>query len=165
MKQEIKTAIANALLMYNRQVNEVIILAYENFLSDLDPRVVLLEISIWVKSEKFMFTPADIRNKIIPEPTAKDLAREITMRINQAVSKIGWSSPNEAKEFIGEVGWVAVERWGGWNYVCENLGVTLDVNNFIAQTRDAIESRLKHESTKNWPALSGGTQKQLVGGE
>lgn len=57
-------------------------------------------------------------------------------RTIEAISRFGYANPEAAKEFIGELGWSAVKRYGGWSYVCENLGVNIPVATFQAQIRD-----------------------------
>lgn len=84
---------------------------------------------------------------------AKDLARDTAMKVQHAVSKFGWNNPRGAREYIGDAGWVTVERFGGWEYVCANLGVELQVTTFIAQCRDSIESQVNLERMGFNPAL------------
>ena len=90
---------------------------------------------------KFWPKASDIREIVMPTINGKDAARETSMRIVQSVSKFGYMQGSEARTFVGELGWVAIERIGGWQYVCTNLGVTLDVGTFIAQIRDLLESQ------------------------
>ena len=97
----------------------------------------------------------DIRNKYFPAPasltpylrksqSSDGIANEVSSRIRSAISKFGWPSPAAAREYIGELGWEVVKRSGGWQHLCENLGVTLQPLTFHAQARDLAKSL--HES-------------------
>jgi len=70
-------------------------------------------------------------------------AKELASKIIQAVSKFGWSNQAEAMAFIGPIGEDIVRRWGGWAYVCQNLGTTIDLTTFQAQIRDLAEAQFK----------------------
>lgn len=78
----------------------------------------------------------------ILEPKRDDtaLAIEAAGRCVQAVKKFGWTNPEGAREFIGEMGWLAVVRYGGWKHICENLGSKIDQTSFVAQVRDLCKS-------------------------
>ncbi len=94
-----------------------------------------------LKNTKFPIPPHSILKNYLPqEAGAKDLARITALRIREAVTKFGWPNPTEAHTFIGDAGWRVVERFGGWKYLCENLGLELNETTFIAQARDAVES-------------------------
>lgn len=67
-------------------------------------------------------------------------------KVLQSVSKFGYMRGDEARQFIGEQGWKAVQAFGGWLYICENLGVTIDVTTFQAQIREIIKSDTKLSS-------------------
>lgn len=93
------------------------------------------------KNEKFPIPPHKILAKYLPqEADSKDVGREVALRIRHAVSKFGWPSPADARAHIGDLGWGVVERLGGWQHICENLGVTIQETTFMAQCRDAVES-------------------------
>lgn len=95
------------------------------------------------------------KNEYFPRPISKlialvkspiqgdDFAVEIASRVVEAVSRYGWSDQKSAYTYIGSYGIMAVERFGGWLYICENLGVDLSVNSFQAQAREMIKSNLR----------------------
>lgn len=70
---------------------------------------------------------------------------EIASRIRHAISSIGWISPDKAREYIGEVGWMVVIRAGGWQYICENHGTELNPMTFFAQSRESAKSILEQD--------------------
>lgn len=104
----------------------------------------------------------DPKNKTLPMPSwfleqlnpsmsdPKDQAREVASRISAAIAKFGWCNSGEAEKYIGSVGWKVVERYGGWQRVCESVGVEIDSAIFLAQTRDLSESMIKNQSRENF---------------
>ncbi len=99
-------------------------------------------IDTYRRTDKFgrMPTVAQLIEVARPTANAKDLARVTALRIREAVTKFGWPNPTEAHLFIGNAGWRVVERFGGWRYICENLGLDLQETTFLAQARDVLES-------------------------
>lgn len=89
--------------------------------------------------------PAQIRGLIRPVMTSEAGGRELALKIKQAISDFGWSNPEQARNFIGPDGWEIVRGWGGWSYVCENLGTAIDVNSFYAQVRDRAKDVIEHK--------------------
>lgn len=53
---------------------------------------------------------------MVSDPNSE--AFEAANRILEAIAKFGWNCPDEAKAFIGELGWTVVQRAGGWENVC-----------------------------------------------
>lgn len=97
------------------------------------------------KNTKFPL-PAQIRAIVRPEEyiSAEAQAREIAARICGAIPKYGWSNTAQARAFIGEIGWRAVERQGGWQYLCENVGANINPTSFQAQIRDQIAANVQY---------------------
>lgn len=100
------------------------------------------------RNTRFPMPPHKIMAKHLPsEPESKDVGREVALRIREAVSKFGWPNPNPARDHIGHLGWGVVEAMGGWQQLCEKLGVEIQESTFLAQCRDAVESRHRLGST------------------
>ena len=78
---------------------------------------------------------ADFVDKLSPPIKEKSEAMDIALRVKSAISKFGASNAEKAQNYIGEVGWYCVERWGGWKEICENLHVDQE-HLFVAQFRD-----------------------------
>lgn len=82
-----------------------------------------------------------IKGKIILEANPEAEAIEAAARIVQAVNRIGYTNPDAAKEFIGELGWRAVTRFGGWLAVCETM-TPENVTTMQAQFRQLSKATL-----------------------
>jgi len=84
----------------------------------------------------------EILDQILPPTDFESEAREAAGRILQAVNRFGWVNPTEACKFIGELGWRAVERYGGWNSLCHTMTVQ-NTPIIQAQLRDIALASLK----------------------
>lgn len=80
-------------------------------------------------------TIAEIQELITPVPLALDQAKDAAARIIAAVSKYGRYNLESAKVFIGELGWKAVERTGGWSNLCAQLTAE-NTSIYMAQYRE-----------------------------
>lgn len=67
--------------------------------------------------------PADIRQRIQPAPSDRNLATQAAARILEAISRVGPHRIEDAKNFIGSLGWMIVKMQGGWEAICERTGV------------------------------------------
>lgn len=63
----------------------------------------------------------EIRDLVAPESDPEVEAIEAAGRIVQAVTRVGPYQTEKAREFIGELGWLVVQREGGWQTVCQIL--------------------------------------------
>lgn len=131
--------------VYGRDIPRIALKVMLDAVQDMPADSVASALSAWIKdpNARSFPTPGQIREKIMPTLDAKDLARETALRIRHAVGKFGWPNPRDAADFIGPDGWSVVMQYGGWQHVCENLGTNIPEASFIAQCRDAIESRVR----------------------
>lgn len=90
--------------------------------------------------------PGQIIQMIKPVATNDAKAREITARIMDAFGRHGWSNAELARQYIGEVGWDIVQTSGGWSYLCQEYGVSIQPTTFMAQTRSRVQDRLEFGS-------------------
>ncbi len=91
----------------------------------------MLETKIWQ-----MPTPNSIIEKIKNKPARVSDANEIAGRIMESLSEFGYSHSLRAREYIGDLGWMVVKRFGGWAYLCSEVGVTLNTATTRAQLRE-----------------------------
>jgi hypothetical protein len=143
---------------YAQDLSDSVLKMYCDDLVDLDFSTVSTAMSSWRLNPKNnrMPLPAQIRQMVCPEIDQDSVAREIASRVIAAVSKFGYTDPNGAKEYIGETGWEIVRRFGGWQYICENLGVTLDLTMLTAQVRDLAKVHSTYSQENLQKKISNG---------
>ena len=144
-KTQVAISIALTAEYYGKTISKAVISMMVSDLSDLDASRVLESYQNYRRDGKNRFfpLPAQIRELVNFEISPEDKGREVASRVQSAVTKFGYSNPEDAKEYIGEVGWHCVNRFGGWGYVCENLGTNLQVLTFQAQVRDLAQVTIK----------------------
>ena len=116
---------------FNANINEATLAWYQKALEDLGPEKACRGLNSYSRTMKTraLPTPGQIRDMV--EPDSSDAqAKEASARIIQAVGKFGYNRPQEARTFIGELGWACVTRMGGWLHICEGLGVTIQQTTF-----------------------------------
>lgn len=91
------------------------------------------------RGRDFFPSPADIAKVIQPQLDPDDEAREAASRIIGAISKYGQYNPGAAKEYIGELGWAVVNRFGGWMNICI-MDIEESTTTMQAQFRDLAKS-------------------------
>ncbi len=100
-----------------------------------------------IKNKTFPMPPHSILKDSLPKEASNDaLAKEAAARLIESVRKFGYNRRQDAREYIGELGWRAVERFGGWHGICMDLGVGMSVDTFYAQVRELCKSTLELEA-------------------
>lgn len=97
---------------------------------------------------KFFPAPANLSAYLNPEINDDAQAVSIAAKVIEAVSKFGWCNSQSAKNYIGDIGWAAVTAFGGWQHVCENLGLKIQLSTFNAQVRDIIKAEVQKSKFK-----------------
>lgn len=141
---DLKMLILEDAAFYDAQMTDLKLRAFANALEGI-PLGKVAEAMGHYRNEKGrrqMPMPADIKAYLTPQLDDRTQAIEAAARTIAAVTKFGWAQGAAAREYIGELGWSAVERSGGWNYVCVNLGTNLQVGTFQAQLRDICAAQL-----------------------
>jgi hypothetical protein len=87
-------------------------------------------------------TVAEIIKRTNPKSEANQ-TQEIVGKIFEAISWYGYSNPSGAKKMIGEVGWKAVEFFGGWQRLCDAPADDLNITR--SQLRKAVESAVEEK--------------------
>lgn len=138
--QNLKKYIIQIMAYYRQQINHEVVSMYSADLSDLVYENVIDAYQKYRKDPKNKFAPlpAQIREIIMGPSETSDLAiaRDVASRITKAIPDFGWPNPDKAYAYVGEIGWAVVLRIGGWRYLCENFGTSLDPNLTQAQMRD-----------------------------
>lgn len=141
--QNLKIAIATSAELCSRPLSDAAIKVYAEHLSQLPFEKVMLALTTLVKRAKFP-SIQEIEELVSPELSLKDNAKEIASLAVSAVAKFGWPNPNQARSYMGETAWSAVERFGGWLHFCETLNA-FNQANITAQLRDLAETLVKQK--------------------
>lgn len=106
-------------------------------------------------SETGKFWPkiSDIRSIVSPKLDNTDQGKLIASKIYEAIGKFGHSNYLQAMEYVGETGKRAVNKFGGWTLICEQVGPIIQPTTFIAQIRDLVTVLLKEQATIGNQAL------------
>lgn len=121
--QAIKALIVATSAYYGQKLDDHVVAMYAEDLADLPVDKVaaaLKEIRRDPKTTRFPL-PAVIRVRVMPEQNPEHEALEAVARIVAAVSNIGPYRTQDARAFIGELGWSVVQSEGGFENVCQVL--------------------------------------------
>lgn len=132
----IRDFVIQNLTFYDAPVNEVKVKMFAAELVDLDLQSISVAFATFrqEKGRRMMPMPADIRDRVKPLAVSDDaLAIEAVARIVQGLSKFGGYRGEEAKTFVGELGWEVVKRQGGWTELCSSVGVDNPIGVFQSQ--------------------------------
>jgi hypothetical protein len=165
--KNIKAMLAMTSAYYQQQLPDHVIAMYAEDLADI-PENMLVKAFKKLRADPRVTRfplPAQIRNAAgcNLELTIDQEAVEVSNRILQAIGKFGHLSPDEAKEFIGELGWMVVIRDGGWKNICERT-TNDDLPIIRAQWRElakAIRAMAKSGRLDQPPTLTGEIQELL----
>jgi hypothetical protein len=95
-----------------------------------------------------------------PESDAIDAAN----RIGEAIVKFGYNNELAAKDFIGELGWLIVQRQGGWEAICQNT-MAHQMPTLKAQWRElgkSLYDRAKRGTLGEAPKLPEGPKAKIL---
>lgn len=107
--------------LYGRQLSTGAIILMSDALHDLDCQKVIAALTRYAAdpTSRSFPLPGQIRHLVAPNPSDTENALEAVNRIIEGMAKYGWTQPDRAKQFIGDLGWLVVQREGGWQRVCE----------------------------------------------
>ncbi len=164
-RQAIKILWVQLSAYYQLSLRNEVLEMYVEDLAGLSAETISNAMSMYRRDPKNTRMPLPAQIRSVCEPTVDDdsLAREAASRIVAAIRKFGWPSPNEAKEYIGELGWKVVERNGGWPPLCENL-MEDQIGIFTAQARDLAKAQIQFSRAgliDEAPALPGPKNAQM----
>lgn len=130
---------------YNRTIEPGTLSFMLDVLNEQDHAAIIKALNSYCINPKNKMPPtiADIMAFINPTVDDEALAIDASSRVVAAVTKFGYNNAVEARDWVGELGWAAVERSGGWLNICENLGLSLQVGTFTAQVREICKAQIK----------------------
>jgi len=168
MSSEIKKLIIEDAAFYDAQMNDVKLRLWAEQLADLSPADVR-EAMFKLRSEghRFQPMPAEIRKAIRPEMKIEAEAQVAVGRIFEAIRTFGYMQAAKAREFVGDLGWSAVQAYGGWENLCcsQDLGSYGTVR---AQLRDYCEAallRARQGRSNVQPGMIAGPEPKRLGGD
>ena len=88
--------------------------------------------------------PIEFMRIVRPEIDIDAEANESAARITGAIAMFGYTNPKEAEAYIGALGWSVVEKFGGWQHICENL-LANQTGTFRAQIRDVTKATIQRQ--------------------
>jgi hypothetical protein len=146
MSAALKEVILLTASYYQRTLSAGVLSMYVEDLEDLPTGEVITAYKTYRRNPKNVHfpLPAQIRGLVRPEVDAESAAREIAARITAAIPKYSWYNGPGAREYVGERGCGIIERQGGWAYLCEHHGLTIDPTAFQAQVREQAKADLKY---------------------
>lgn len=120
-RMELLTQLVAMSELYGRTLTEGALRMMADDLSDLDHEAVMAALVKYRRSEAGKFFPSvgQIRQLVCPELSDESESRDVASRIVEAMSKYGWTNPEKSRTHIGELGWMVVQREGGWQSMCE----------------------------------------------
>lgn len=157
-RDEIGKALSRAAVFYDRtDLDKQKISMMIDVIEDAYPEAGTVQILSAIKSYRddqknsFFPAPAKLAPYLRPTISKESQAQEIASRIIESVPKFGYTKTGYhlAKDYIGSIGWVVVQRFGGWQPLCEDLGSKIQITTFLAQAREIIKSQLEIQNTPN----------------
>lgn len=150
MTQEERTQVATAWLtlaqIYGKDVPPQAMTMMINAVSDLPVEKVLRAIDEWSrvsKQPRHPF-PAEVRDLAGAGVSLDAEATAAATRIQDAITKFGYMRGTEARVYVGTLGWEVVRRFGGWQRVCEMVGVDYDKSAFLAHAKSIAKSEAEY---------------------
>lgn len=155
MSQDLKLLLIEEAAFYDAPMNDVRLRMFAHELAAFPLESVRASMQIFrrEKGRRMMPMPGDIISKMSGHEDPRALGVEAASRVIAAVHKYGWNNGGDAREFIGSLGWMAVERLGGWLVFCESLGNELSVTTAQAQIRDLCEAQCIRGGDMSAPSL------------
>lgn len=143
-----------------KEITKEIATTWCNILGDFSDEQVIKAFQDIVKTEEQWPSPAKIRRICLGSRlNDNEIGEDISSRIEGAIRKYGYSMPNEAEKYIGQIGWEVVQQVGGWAIICD-----LEDDQLLSarkQWRDVgtiISKRLHHDLHNQPPMLPEGAK-------
>lgn len=89
--------------------NNMVLTLWHKALKDLEADQLVFVLGHYLQFENYFPSLSQIINKINPKLDIETRAKEITGRVIESLGRFGSYHPKEAREYIGEVGWKAVQ--------------------------------------------------------
>lgn len=139
--KKIYDALAKLSVLFDNPPSQTRLKAYVEVLNDYNEADITFGIkSAQIECDRFP-SLAWLIKKMQGVGTEMDAALQMSGEIIESISRFGRMRGDEAKEYLGEVAWLAVERSGGWNNLCQITNNQVPTTK--AQLRDICASQLR----------------------
>ena len=151
-------------------VDDLTIDIWYEMLSDMSYAIVMAATKRMLATQKFPPTIADIRESVanaVQDAKDEPTAGEAWRLVRKAIGKFGSYQPTEARAWLGEKTWHAVEMIGGWQYIClSEDGVDIQSAQFerrykVAREQEKNQVQIPAAVRESMQALTGGILKRL----
>ena len=141
MKKAIIEILEGLAIYYRAQITPTQFAMYAEDLAHLTPEQLIHACREYRKNpaHKFFPLPAELMAIVKPIETELDLGQEVASKVIGAVSKFGSYRGEEARTWIGEIGWECAKRMGGWVTICAEL-TEENKGTFFAQIRGLAQT-------------------------
>lgn len=149
--------------MYQKTISEMLMGAYLQELGKFNSEGICEAIRTCRRELKSFPTIADILERTPGGGNTDDQECLIAANlILSARSKCGYTNPDRARAMIGELGWEAVKRFGGWVYICEQPGNQDGMLRAqLRETLKAIKKLHDHGKLDTPPSLEKSLRQEL----
>lgn len=168
MKSKIAQQVLGLAEYYDKTLSENQLSMFVEDLSELDFDQLQFAIRKYRQDPLNVFfpLPAKLIAIITPVLNEKDEAQEVANLIITAVSKYGYTNPEQARKFMGDLAWETVIKMSGWKHICETL--TIENEGMIrAQIRgmaEVVSKKAKRGELDQTPQLPQSSEvRKLIG--
>lgn len=147
--QQLKQEYVILAAYYQQKIGDEALVLYAADLEDLDLSATLQAMHRLRRQpgRRSFPLPGDIRDAVAPsEGSAAAKANEIAGKITAAITRFGYTQPERAQAYLGELGWLIINRMGGWRALCNSL-LSSEMGTFRAQARDIAKAQLELEAS------------------
>jgi hypothetical protein len=111
-------------------------------LAEYDPAKILAALRVCrLELNRFPTTAEIIKRMSVKSDSTQ--VQDIVGSIFKAISWYGYNNQDGAREMIGEVGWKAVQYFGGWRALCDSPSD--DASTIRAQLRRSVEAAVEEK--------------------
>lgn len=123
MKPQIIEILKHLAAYYRAEISPLQFAMYAEDLSELTPDQLVKACKEYRRNpaNKFFPLPSALIAIVRPVETELDLGNDVASKVIGAVSKFGSYQSTGAREYIGQIGWECVTRFGGWATLCAEL--------------------------------------------
>lgn len=120
-QRELKRVLVTMSMYFGKPLDDGVLLMYVADLADLPFNEVMRALVAYRRNPKNrqMLLPADIRAAVKPQMNEEDACNAAVSKLIESISKYGYTNPDRARAYMGELAWEVVKREGGWERVCE----------------------------------------------